>query len=134
MHAALRKLVWDRAGGVCEYCRLPQSLTVLPHAIDHIVSRQHRGATTEKNLCLACAQCNAHKGPNISGIDPLSKGLTRLFNPRIDCWEEHFRWQGAILEGISEVGRATVEVLAINTSERLHARRFAIAAGDFQTS
>ena len=40
--------------------------------------------------------------------------LTRLFNPRIDQWDEHFEWSGAELLGKTAIGRVTVEVLNIN--------------------
>jgi 5-methylcytosine-specific restriction endonuclease McrA len=59
--------------------------------MDHIVARQHGGLTTLANLALACLHCNGHKGPNIAGIDPKRKRLTRLFNPRRHKWERHFR-------------------------------------------
>src|SRR5271165_4288477 len=36
------------------------------------------------NLALACYHCNAHKGPNLSALDPESGALVRLFNPRLD--------------------------------------------------
>jgi hypothetical protein len=67
--ARLRDVVWARAGGRCEYCQFPQSLTVLPHELDHIIAQQHHGLTESSNLCLACALCNAHKGPNLAGYD-----------------------------------------------------------------
>ena len=66
------------------------------------------------NLALACFHCNTHKGPNIAGIDPESGDLVRLFHPREDQWDDHFRWQGPVLAGVSAVGRATIQVLAIN--------------------
>jgi 5-methylcytosine-specific restriction endonuclease McrA len=71
-----------RAGGFCEYCRSPESLSHLPFTLDHIVARQHGGQSTQDNLALACPECNLHKGPNITGIDPKTKALTRLFDPR----------------------------------------------------
>jgi HNH endonuclease len=126
--ASLREVVWDRAGGCCEYCQLPQSLTILPHALDHIISQQHGGATIESNLCLACALCNAHKGPNLAGIDPLQGRLVRLFHPRTDRGADHFHWRGAILEGRTDVGRTTVRVLAINDADRVLVRQLAIKA------
>jgi hypothetical protein len=104
---------------------------VLPHELDHIISEQHRGKTIESNLCLACAHCNAHKGPNVAGIDPQTNQLTRLFNPRLDRWEDHFRWRGPLLHGSTEIGRATIEVLAINAPERILARQLAIEAALF---
>jgi len=129
--ASVREIVWSRADGRCEYCGWPQSLTVLPHELDHIVAQQHHGATEESNLCLACALCNAHKGPNLSGIDPQTGQLTRLFHPRKDLWTGHFRWRGAVLEGSSDVGRVTIDVLKINAPERVLMRQLAIQAGFF---
>jgi hypothetical protein len=130
--ASLRELVWQRAGGRCEYCHLPQALTVLPHELDHIVAQQHRGLTTAENLCLACALCNCHKGPNLAGLDPITGTLTRLFHPRHDDWHAHFRWNGAILEGLTAIGRTTIDVLAINDPARILLRRLSIEAGPFQ--
>ena len=129
--AGLREVVWQRAGERCEYCRLPQSLTVLPHELDHIVAQQHHGPTSAENLCLACAQCNGHKGPNLTGIDPVTKELTRLFNPRRDLWREHFHWNGAVLQGLTAIGRTTIDVLAINDPARILIRRLSREVGLF---
>ncbi|MBO0697111.1 MAG: HNH endonuclease [Zavarzinella sp.] len=68
--ASRRQLIWDRARGRCEYCQLEQADTTLPHEIDHIRAKKHRGPTSLKNTYLACAQCNAAKGPNAAGYDP----------------------------------------------------------------
>ncbi len=54
MNLALERLVWERANARCEYCQLPQKVTPLPHAIDHIIARQHGGPTEPQNLALAC--------------------------------------------------------------------------------
>jgi hypothetical protein len=85
-------------------------------------------------LCLACAVCNAHKGPNLSGIDPTSGQLTRLFHPRKDAWDDHFRWSGAVLMGLTDVGRTTIDVLAINSADRVAMRRLLTEAGLFPPS
>ncbi len=47
-----REFVRQRAAGACEYCALPEYASVLPHQIDHIVGRQHRGSDEVDNLCL----------------------------------------------------------------------------------
>ena len=127
----LREFVFDRARSACEYCEWPQSLTVLPHELDHVVAQQHHGPTDEANLCLACAQCNANKGPNLSGIDPQSGQLTRLYHPRQDKWAEHFCWRGPTLIGLTAVGRATIDVLKINAPDRVLTRQLAIEVGLF---
>lgn len=90
MDVKLRELVVRRSNGFCEYCGIPQRFFSELFQIEHIVARQHRGETVAINLAIACARCNRHKGPNLSGLDPLSDQLTRLFNPRIDNWDEHF--------------------------------------------
>jgi len=119
MDRRLRDQVWQRAVSCCEYCQMPQQFTEAPHEIDHVVAEKHRGKTTLDNLALACFPCNNHKGPNIAGVDPATGGLTRLFNPRCDHWEQHFAWRGPILAGLTPVGRATVEVLEINLRHRV---------------
>ena len=129
MPKSLRARIWERAQGRCEYCRLPQDLTTLPHEIDHIRARKHGGPTTLQNTCLACAGCNAAKGPNAAGYDPETDALTPLFNPRKDRWEDHFAWEGPVLRGKTAVGRATVEVLRINSPLRVQHRRWLLAAG-----
>jgi hypothetical protein len=57
---------------------------------------------------------NAHKGPNLTSIDPESDQHVRLFNPRIDRWDNHFRTQGPLIVGTTPVGRATVALFAMN--------------------
>lgn len=126
-----RRAIADRARGRCEYCQLPQALTTLPHEVDHIRARKHRGPDTLQNTCWACAGCNAAKGTNVAGYDPDTDELVPLFNPRRDTWEAHFVWDGPILRGRTPVGRATIEVLRINDPERVDHRRVLIAAGLF---
>ena len=49
-----------------------------------------------------------------SGIDPVTSQSTRLFHPRHDRWEDHFRWQGSVLVGRTVIGRVTICVLDAN--------------------
>jgi hypothetical protein len=83
------------------------------------------------NLALCCGRCNRNKGPNLSGIDPVTDGIARLYHPRTDHWEAHFRWEGAYIVGITEIGRATVEVLKMNHPEDVAIRAELIEDGDF---
>jgi len=94
----------------------------LPVNVDHIVAQQHRGATTFANLAQICAHCNRHKGPNLAGIDPTTRKMVRLFNPRLDVWAQHFRWRHATLTSPTPIGRATIAVLEINAEHRVAAR------------
>jgi hypothetical protein len=124
-----RKVVRQRAGDQCEYCRLPQSCSILPHEIDHIRARKHQGRTTLDNTCLACAECNAAKGSNVAGYDPESGVLVGLFNPRTQGCEEHFVWDGSVMIGRTPVGRATIDVLNINHADRIECRRLLLESG-----
>jgi hypothetical protein len=110
---------------------MPQSARRLKFPIDHIIAEQHHGKTELDNLALSCGRCNRNKGPNLSGIDPLTGAIVRLFHPRQDPWRDHFRWNGAIIEGTTEIGRATVDVLAMNHPEEVAVRRELIESGHF---
>jgi hypothetical protein len=79
--------------------------------VDHIVPRQHGGGHDPENLALACFHCNLHKGPNLTGIDPETGAIVALFNPRREAWAAHFSVEGAVLVGMTPVGRATVVTL-----------------------
>jgi hypothetical protein len=81
--ADLRRVVRDRAGNRCEYCRLPDAFAESPFHIDHVRPRQHRGPTNAENLAYCCGWCNLHKGTNLSAVDPHSGRAVRLFNPRV---------------------------------------------------
>jgi len=131
MDASLERLVWERAVHRCEYCLVPQQADVLPFHIDHIIAQQHGGETVSSNLALACYACNLHKGPNLSGRDPRTRKIVRLFDPRRHTWQRHFRWNGPVLVGRSAIGRATVVTLGINLPHRVELRQFLIGEGTF---
>jgi hypothetical protein len=132
MDERLAQEVRRRAGDVCEYCRVAQaSYPTVPFPIDHIIARQHDGPTVASNLALSCLHCNSHKGPNIAGIDPRTKKLTKLFNPRRHKWGRHFRWDGPLVVGRTAIGRVTVAVLALNAPEAVEVREALIEEGIF---
>jgi hypothetical protein len=110
---------------------MPQAFDDLPFQIDHIIARKHRGETQENNLALACFPCNNRKGPNIAGVDPETAQVVRLYHPRSDLWEEHFRWDGPRLVGRTAIGRATVAVLEVNLPRRVALREALIDDGVF---
>jgi len=115
----------------CEYRQLPQVYSVLPHQIDHVRATKHRGPNTMENACLACAHCNAAKGPNVAGYDPETGVLTPLFNPLVDDWKVHFHWRGGILIGQTPAGRATIDVLRVNDPDCIEQRQELIEVGLF---
>ena len=131
MERALEEQVWERAGHRCEYCRVAQEHDRLPFEIDHIIAKKHRGLTRAGNLCLARFADNNHKGPNLAGIDPRTRKLTPLFNPRRHKWHRHFRWDGPVLVGLTATGRTTIAVLEINLDYRVAFRQGLIEEGVF---
>jgi hypothetical protein len=112
--------VRQRARDRCEHCRLPQGAFRRGFHIEHIIARQHGGTTSLDNLALACWTCNLKKGPNLSGIDPETGLVTSLFHPREHQWLEHFLPVSprSSLAVSKFVGRATVQVLALNEEMR----------------
>ena len=131
MKRAARDQVRQRAGNRCEYCRLRQDNDRFhPFHVEHIVPRKHRGADALENLALACHQCNLHKGPNLSGLDPDTSQMVRLFNPRQDHWREHFAFDGIRITGLTDIGRTTAWVLQMNSEDRLELRRVLSALGE----
>jgi hypothetical protein len=132
MDEPLAEQVRRRANHACEYCRMPQACyPTVPFPIDHIIAQQHRGQTVLGNLALSCLHDNSHKGPNIAGLDPMTKKLTKLFNPRRHKWERHFRWNGPYLVGRTAVGRVTVAVLAMNDPPVVEVRAALVEEGLF---
>jgi hypothetical protein len=129
---ALRRLVRARAGERCEYCLIPEQLTLSPHWVDHIVAEKHGGRTEEENLALSCVLCNQHKGSDLTSIDPLTGQITPLFNPRRDRWLDHFSLVGARIEPLTPTGRVTVRLLQLNLPERIEERELMLRLGTLQ--
>jgi hypothetical protein len=47
---ALGRLVIERSGNCCEYCRLAQAASSLAFHVEHIISEKHRGDTEKFNV------------------------------------------------------------------------------------
>jgi hypothetical protein len=129
---ALRTLVQRRAGHRCEYCLLHEEDAELGHEPDHIVSRKHRGETVENNLAWTCFACNRHKGSDLASIDAHTGQIVRLFNPRIDRWDEHFRLEDALIVPLTPEGRVTEFLLQLNRFDRLEIRKLALRHGRYE--
>jgi len=126
----LRREIRNRANGRCEYCQIPETLLLAGCEVDHIISRKHGGATELSNLALSCARCNRAKGTDISSIHAGSGALVRLFNPRVDRWDEHFVMDGARIIGLTPIGEVTAALLRFNDDERIVECRLFLQAGD----
>jgi hypothetical protein len=129
MDEPLRRFVRDRALGRCEYCGSPEQYFLAPFQVDHIIAEKHHGPTQDDNLAWSCYACNRYKGPNIAGWSSEKQAIVRLFHPRQDSWHDHFRWDGARLIGITEVGKATIDVLRINDPAALAFRSLLLQLG-----
>ncbi len=99
--------------------------------VEHLISLAAGGTDDEENLWLACRRCNGFKGILWQGIDPLSGQFANLFNPRLQSWQEHFRWSddGTLIIGLTECGRASVEALKLNNPEIKVTRRLWVSVG-----
>ncbi len=128
--ASLRRQVYERAGGQCEYCLMPQVAVFVPHEIDHIVARKHGGQTESDNLALACSMCNKRKGSDLTSIDPDSGEITPLYHPRHHRWLDHFRLDQSHIIPETPIGRATAALLQFNQAERIAEREILLAAGE----
>jgi hypothetical protein len=127
-----RRLVRDRAGNCCEYCRLSQSGRLARFHVDHIVPIKHGGDDDDGNLCLACPECNGYKGSNVAALDPLTRDATKLYDPRQQSWDDHFTINpDARLSGLTPEGRASIRVLRINDEERVKQRLGEFMTGDY---
>lgn len=110
---------------LCEYCLLHEEDTFFGCEVDHIISEKHGGATVVENLAYACAFCNLYKAAHVSGHDPESDVVVRLFHPREDQWEDHFQItpESGEIVGRTPIGRATVARLGINSAAQVAARQ-----------
>jgi hypothetical protein len=54
-----------------------------------------------------------------------------LFHPREDGWDDHFRWNGAILVGRTDVGRTAISVLNMNHPDAVAKREALLQEGVF---
>lgn len=120
----LNGFVRRRACDRCEYCLIPQAATLyFTFHIEHVIAKQHLAQPDDPaGLALACNRCNAYKGPNLTSIDPRTGDIVRLFNPRLDRWEDHFFLNGGRVVGLTPSGRATVRLLNMNAVNRVELR------------
>lgn len=127
----LRQLVAARAKFRCEYCQWQQDLSPEGFQIAHIMPRAMGGRTEPHNLGYACPSCNNAKRSLITAQDPQTGRRVRLFNPRRQRWNRHFRWSddGGRVFGITPVGRGTVEALAMNRLRMVQIRLLWAAMG-----
>jgi 5-methylcytosine-specific restriction endonuclease McrA len=108
---SLRRRVSDRANHSCEYCLIPEALSLSSHHVDHIIAET--------------------KGSDIASIDPNTAETVRLYNPRKDIWTEHFTLEVAtgLIQPQTAIGRVTAKLLRINRLESLPVRQLLAKIG-----
>ncbi len=126
---ALRRQVYERAKGCCEYCLIPDVTTFAPHEIDHIIAEKHGGLSESENLALSCTLCNKHKGSDLVSVDPETEKIVPLYHPRQDLWREHFCLSEAEFMPLTPIGRVTIRLLQLNRRDRVDERQLLLQAG-----
>lgn len=127
----LREKVRKAAKDRCGYCLSAQIYVMGKLEIEHIIPTASGGTDEEDNLWLACRLCNNYKATQTHHIDPETGRSTKLFNPRVQTWTEHFQWDdtGTHIVGLSPCGRATVIALKLNNDIATQVRKHWVAAG-----
>lgn len=115
----------------CGYCLFQQKYSPIIFQIEHYIPISKGGTNDESNLWLACGNCNNAKSDKTQCFDPVTQTNIPIFNPRAQIWKEHFQWKenGKIIEGITPIGRGTVELLKLNKERIIEVRLEWISAG-----
>jgi uncharacterized protein (TIGR02646 family) len=127
----LKEQVFNRASGLCEYCKSPANISTQSFVIEHIIPKSKAGKTSLENLALSCQGCNNYKYNKISGTDSISNEEINLFHPRMQDWSENFAWSADGLEiiGLNATGRVTVDTLKLNRTELKNLRKLLVEVG-----
>ena len=120
-----------RAEALCEYCHTAEKWQYVPFTVDHIIPIAQGGTGGLDNLALACFHCNRRKTDRLMAIDPEMGTSVPLFHPRKQVWRDHFIWSadGLRVVGQTAIGRATIEMLALNRERAMTIRAADVAVG-----
>ena len=121
----------ERANRLCEYCQCSMDYSTQSFVIDHIIPVAEGGTTALENLAFSCGGCNGHKYTKIQALDPVSRKLVFLYNPRTQKWLDNFVWSDDFLQvvGLTAFGRATISALQMNRSGVVNMRKLLLMAG-----
>ena len=127
----MRRVIFERAMGCCEYCLSQERFATQAFSIEHIIPRSKGGSGDTDNLALACQGCNNHKYTRTEAMDPLTGQLAPLYHPRRQNWVDHFVWSddGSLILGLTPTGRATVEAIRLNRSGVIAMRQILFLVG-----
>lgn len=124
-------MVSDRARNICEYCLIAEEDSFYRHQIEHIISLKHDGDSDRSNLALACVFCNRNKGSDVGTFSGIDRTFTRFYNPRTDSWNEHFKLEGILIAGLTDIGEGTARILRFNGDDRLAERKILLERGRY---
>lgn len=129
--ADLRQRIAAQARYRCGYCQTQEVVSGIPLTVEHIIPKARGGSDVEENLWLSCRLCNEAKGVLTEAVDPQTGTTVPLFDPRGQDWAEHFAWdeQSTQILGLTPIGRATIQALALNDELRVRARAIWVQAG-----
>jgi HNH endonuclease len=114
-----------RARHRCEYCRAPEAVFNFPFEVEHILPPGLGGSVGIENCALACRSCNLFKSNAVEAFESIDGLRVRLFQPRLDSWEVHFRvLESGELEALTAIGRVTILQLRMNAAAQIEARRW----------
>ena len=102
-----------------------------PHQIDHIISRKHGGSSGIGNLATLASSAIVTKVQISRRIDRSGRPI-RLFDPRRDSWDEHFKLDGPIIQPLTPIGEVTARMLRLNAAERVIERRLFQPLGSYR--
>jgi 5-methylcytosine-specific restriction endonuclease McrA len=130
--AARKRLVEERAGACCEYCRSQLRFAMQSFSVEHIDPDRDEGGEALANLALSWQGCDNHKYTKTHGTDPVTGQQVPLFHPRRHRWADYFAWSEdcTLILGTTPTGRATVETLHLNRPGLVNLRRVLFAAGE----
>lgn len=113
---AIQRAVRQRADFLCEYCHASEKWQYVSFTIEHVLPAALGGENNLENLALCCFACNRRKSNKTKALDPITRRLVRLFNPRTQKWSEHLIWSEdkAHIVGLTPEGRATIRRLDLN--------------------
>lgn len=122
---ALKRLVIERASGICEYCCSQAKYAIDSLVMEHIKPVSQGGKTLSENLALSCQTCNNCKYTKTEAPDPATSLIVPLFHPRRMAWAEHFAWNSDATRmiGLTPTGRATIAQLQTNRDSVVNMRR-----------
>ena len=127
----LRRRVQQRGQGLCEYCRSCMDYTGHAFTVDHVLPTSRGGSDDLNNLCFCCFWCNNYKHSRTHALDVRTDRVAPLFNPRMDKWNDHFRWSSTStrIVGRTAIGRVTIRMLRLNRLSLVRARKVWVRHG-----